>query len=1193
MAILQEANAVFYHPLDTLTETLQTQLWTGAVKEQTGRVGASKGQADASITYGLPSGLSSSNAGFVDSDALDTTSIVTCFSEMANTVVSAAVGVVSGTNVSYGPKFNVSWAGGGIGGVSVAALSASKFVIVAATQSRIGTVSGTDITFGPLVTIPGTPQSNPGTTYAEVIAMSSSIVVATFASSSPADTVKAVVGVVGGTSVVWDTPATVATLAAGAWIRPAKMAADRFIVAYGSGNTTASKPVFLRGGLVIGSSVAFPDAAVQATLATTVTFSGGFDGQGRVAIVSTGSSTAMLGYFGSMAFVRDVSMPATAPTVGKPSLLSDPVNPSFPSRSVSGPVGDMTMVWDGSLVGVTYATSFGAGATSGTGSSGSTDVLTHLVSRNSSGLVVERGVSTAFENPAIGVVRASSAMISGNIVTSIVAGAAPKTSIGAITPRGMSATTTTFGAEHEFLGSATQQNRITFLDTTKFVVVYSDNTDLNKGKAKVGTISGNDITFGLEATLVASVGILSVATLSATTIVVAYKDLGDLNKGKAKVGTIAGTFIAFGAETAFVFDSGGEFNGGNIAALSSTTFVVAYNNPVLGNDAAKVGTVLGTDITFGAEAVFHTPGAASLFVMSLSAIKFVVAYQVAASPAGLAVVGSVVGTSITFGLPNTFNDAQTIWISATAISATRFVVVYQDGTAGQFHGTANVGTVSGTTITFGAKSKFIAASSEQMYVAAIGSDKIVVAYVNNPAGSHGAVSVGAVFGTDVMFGADAEFLSALAASDLGVAAVGGRYVVVYTDQNDGNHGTSKVGTSYPSSVSATRLVFSTWSRRGLEMAAGAEASVATGLSNAKTAITPLSATAFLVAYTDSSFVRARVLTLSGSLLSVGAESTVAGADVATRPAIVAMDSTTVVLASAGSVAPNRKAFVGTVSGTDVTWGVSSEFDSSVINGFDNVILERLDASRVLLVASRSPAGLSTYSVVGTVSGATTTWGVTSSGITMGVSGRGVRGVVVLSPTTAVATFRIDGGPAVENVAFRVIDIAGTTTVWVGVNSLPPELLNMVNHRIASIDSARFLVVYNDNTDTASNFTEPDQRQTFARVVTVSGTDFTLGARTRLDGSYARPVSLVRISDRRFLLSYVYKGTTQERVLYTATVGVSGTSANFGCSRIATLGIQNANVHQGAGLLAASGGTGVMVSSTDSTDVNAVAIAVKE
>ncbi len=386
-----------------------------------------------------------------------------------------------------------------------------------------------------------------------------------------------------------------------------------------------------------------------------------------------------------------------------------------------------------------------------------------------------------------------------------------------------------FGTESEFLsaGSATS-NSVVALDSTKFVVAYSDGADAGHGTARVGTVSGTDITFGAASEFLSagSVSYISVTALSSTVFVVAYRDEADSNHGTAKVGTVSGTAITFGAETEFL-SAGGVFYI-SAAALDSTKFVVAYSDqPDSFHGTAKVGTVSGTDITFGAEAEFNGTGSTvNNSVTALSSTVFVVAYtDGVAFDHGRAKVGTVSGTDITFGAVSDFNSAGTTSnISVAALSSTVFVVAYRDE-ADSNHGTAKVGTVSGTAITFGAEAEFLSADgATAISAAALSSTVFVVSYTDQADSNHGTSKVGTVSGTAVTFGAETEFLSANGATDNSIAALSTTTTVVaYRDAADSGHGTAKVGplpagasltastpAAYDSAVAATKVAFCGW-----------------------------------------------------------------------------------------------------------------------------------------------------------------------------------------------------------------------------------------------------------------------------------------------------------------------------------------------------------------------------------------------
>ena len=105
--------------------------------------------------------------------------------------------------------------------------------------------------------------------------------------------------------------------------------------------------------------------------------------------------------------------------------------------------------------------------------------------------------------------------------------------------------------------------------------------------------------------------------------------------------------------------------------------------------------------------------------------------------------GFIFGNTITHGSEYVFNAADTNHISAAALSSGKFVVAYSDA-GNSNHGTAVIGNVSGTTITYGSEYKFNAASSEYISAAALSEGKFVVAYKGPGAPDYGAAVIGTV-----------------------------------------------------------------------------------------------------------------------------------------------------------------------------------------------------------------------------------------------------------------------------------------------------------------------------------------------------------------------------------------------------------------------------------------------------------------
>lgn len=163
------------------------------------------------------------------------------------------------------------------------------------------------------------------------------------------------------------------------------------------------------------------------------------------------------------------------------------------------------------------------------------------------------------------------------------------------------------------------------------------------GNSYVGTVSGSATSLGSPTALGAS--ILEAQPLSSSQFVAA------LSNGTAIVCGISVTTITCGDAAAI---GSGNFNSiAQIEPLSATAFAVVYSDGANSNQLTGVAaTVSGTTITAGSAATFN----ATPFMLSnagvLSTTSFVVAYTpTGANPiqADYAVVGSVSGTTLTFG----------------------------------------------------------------------------------------------------------------------------------------------------------------------------------------------------------------------------------------------------------------------------------------------------------------------------------------------------------------------------------------------------------------------------------------------------------------------------------------------------------------------------------------------------------------
>jgi hypothetical protein len=360
-----------------------------------------------------------------------------------------------------------------------------------------------------------------------------------------------------------------------------------------------------------------------------------------------------------------------------------------------------------------------------------------------------------------------------------------------------------FGDESEFLSEGIANDISTArLDASRFVVVYKDQADSNHGTAKIGIVSGTAITFGTETEFLSYDGaqFISVATLDSSKFVVTYQD--NTGQGVARIGTVSGTNITFGVKKEFQSSLYSRYI--SVATFDSSKFVVVYTDSGDSNHgSARVGTVSGTTITFGNEEDFAIyDGADYNDVSVISTDKFVVAYRNKDQQNyGMAKIGTISGTTITFGVETAFLSVDgATYISVDTISDTKFVVAYRDN-ADSDHGTAKIGTINDTTITFGDETEHLNTGRVSFnFVKAISETEFLIAYNDNADSDHGTMKIGMIDGTDIIFSTEKEYNSKdngtywnpiviLDSEYVGAT----KFVVSYFDLPDDGHGTSKVG----------------------------------------------------------------------------------------------------------------------------------------------------------------------------------------------------------------------------------------------------------------------------------------------------------------------------------------------------------------------------------------------------------------
>jgi len=369
---------------------------------------------------------------------------------------------------------------------------------------------------------------------------------------------------------------------------------------------------------------------------------------------------------------------------------------------------------------------------------------------------------------------------------------------GTVSVVGGASATQALGSATVFEAASTLEMESAFdSNSNKVVIAYRDYGNSSYGTAIVGTVSGTSISFGTPVVFNAgqTTKINVVFDTSNNKIVITYKNDASSDNGTAIVGTVSGTSISFGTAAEFETSDAGQ----QAAVFDSTNnkVVIIWRDGDNSNyGTAVVATVSGTSISFGTPAVFTSTNLQHPSIgFDSSNGKVVIAYQdISDSDKGKAIVGTVSGTSISFGSAVVFESGATTYTSTIYDSnAQKIVIAYQDDDNSDY-GTAIVGTVSGTSISFGTAVVFESAASS--FVKAIydaTAQKVVIAYQDGGNSDYGTVISGTVSGTSISFDSATVFESATTAYiALTHDSNAEKVVIAYRDYGNSSHGTSIV-----------------------------------------------------------------------------------------------------------------------------------------------------------------------------------------------------------------------------------------------------------------------------------------------------------------------------------------------------------------------------------------------------------------
>ena len=702
----------------------------------------------------------------------------------------------------------------------------------------------------------------------------------------------------------------------------------------------------------------------------------------------------------------------------------------------------------------------------------------------------------------------------------------------------------------ELLPTGGGQNAVDFVATGNLasgqaVVLKTDGTVEAITETVVSDSVGTEATFYAGSTQRVS----AVFDSSNNKVVIAYRDLGNSAYGTAIVGTVSGTSISFG--TAVVYQSA-AFYETNSAVFDSTNnkVVINYNY-----NTAIVGTVSGTSISFGTAVVFASGTSSqvsSTFDSTSNKVIFSFRWGGSAPSGnyGTAIVGTVSGTSITFGSLATFSAGYTSDTSTTYDSYNNKVVIAYKNDDNSDYGTAVVGTVSGTSISFGTAVVFESASTNNISATFDAtSNKAVIAYTDQANSTYGTAIVGTVSGTAISFGTAVVYQSVSNTSYNSAAYFpeGGGIVVAFKD------GTNSVSKFIQGTVSGTVISFNTAfqfsasptnfnsiiydsTNKNMPIAYGDDAD---GYGKAivsqpgytttnNTSFIGITAEAISNTATGPVNVYGGIAAGAGLIpyaLSAGAQSVYqVGPQIQWQA--VAYDSTNnrVVVAYSDNNSTG-KAAVGTVSGTTITWGTPVQFSSH--NSPHIAIAYDTNAQKIIIgYKDNASAPYGGQAVVGTVSGTSISFGSPVQ-------------FAAFDMTRLTMTYDANA----QKTVFAYLGQSNYTQAIVGTVS-GTSISFGTAYTVLSEASGYKGITYDSTAQKVVLATQSASTTGKAAVGTVSGTSISFGtAATFVSTQISQVAVSYNAAANKTLICYRADGLSNQGKTFIATV--SGTSISFG------------------------------------------------
>ena len=189
------------------------------------------------------------------------------------------------------------------------------------------------------------------------------------------------------------------------------------------------------------------------------------------------------------------------------------------------------------------------------------------------------------------------------------------------------------------------------------------------------------------------------------------------------------------------------------------TVIVQSDGKVTGVAGSSITAAVGSVETFDTSALNTSISRGTRSVYDASTNKIVTAYVMSSNAELKAVVSSINDTTPSFGTATSLGNRKQ-YPSIACNGNGKVVVAYRDENNGDY-GTAQVGTIDGTSISFGTAVVFNSSNTQaSTIVYDENADKFVIAYYDSGSARTSAI-VGTINGTSINFGTEVEMFSAV------------------------------------------------------------------------------------------------------------------------------------------------------------------------------------------------------------------------------------------------------------------------------------------------------------------------------------------------------------------------------------------------------------------------------------------------